>query len=155
MFWVLCCNVLWYTWAIYLVLLAYLNDIAICTVSRLSEQACFHYLALAGTFPFRVNFSFLRMGRLVLLLCLATFVAAQIPEGCVDCGVPQHPNCQVSWKQTHLIWFVFKTLFSIWDQNIPKCFKFGDCTTTCGWCRAAPPQLEAGAGDMVVMVVLI
>ena len=33
-----------------------------------------------------------------------------------------------------------------------KCLKFGDCTTTCGWCKAAPPQLEAG--DMVIMVVL-
>merc|ERR1711971_565910 len=63
----------------------------------------------------RVNFSLLKMSRLILLLCITAFVAAQIPEGCVDCGVPQHPNCQ-----------------------------FGDCTTTCGWCKAAPPQIEAG-----------
>merc|ERR1712203_516148 len=76
-------------------------------------------LTLAGPLLFRVNFSLLRMGRLVLLLLLAAFVAAQTPEGCVDCGVPQHPNCQ-----------------------------FGDCTTTCGWCRTAPPHLQDGAGDM-------
>merc|ERR1712110_506775 len=42
----------------------------------------------------RENFSLLTMSRLVLLLFLTAFVAAQIPEGCVDCGVPQHPNCQ-------------------------------------------------------------
>ena len=78
------------------VFLAYLIDTAICTVGRLSEQACLHYLTLAGPLLFRVNFSLLRMGRLVLLLLLAAFVAAQIPEGCDDCGVPQHPNCQVS-----------------------------------------------------------
>ena len=29
-------------------------------------------------------------------------------------------------------------------KNYSKCFKFGDCTKTCAWCRAAPPQLQAG-----------
>ena len=32
----------------------------------------------------------------MLLLFLTAFVAAQIPDGCVDCGLPDHPNCQVS-----------------------------------------------------------
>ena len=36
------------------------------------------------------------MSRLILLLFLTAFVAAQIPDGCVDCGLPDHPNCQVS-----------------------------------------------------------
>ena len=35
------------------------------------------------------------MSRLIFVLLLAVFVAAQIPEGCVDCGLPDHPNCQV------------------------------------------------------------
>ena len=35
------------------------------------------------------------MNRLIFVLLLAAFVAAQIPEGCVDCGLPDHPNCQV------------------------------------------------------------
>ena len=39
-------------------------------------------------------FFFSRMSR-ILLLFLTVFVAAQIPDGCVDCGVPEHPNCQV------------------------------------------------------------
>ena len=29
-------------------------------------------------------------------------------------------------------------------KNYSKYFKFGDCTKTCAWCRAAPPQLQAG-----------
>merc|ERR1712179_173721 len=45
----------------------------------------------------------------LLMLLLASTCTAQIPEGCIDCGLPDHPHCD-----------------------------FGDCTTTCGWCKIAP-----------------
>ena len=35
------------------------------------------------------------MSRLILLLFFAACVAAQIDDGCINCGLPDHPNCQV------------------------------------------------------------
>ena len=36
------------------------------------------------------------MSRLILLLLFAAFAAAQIDDGCINCGLPDHPNCQVN-----------------------------------------------------------
>jgi len=53
------------------------------------------------------------MCRFLLVFFLGAFVAAQIDDGCINCGLPDHPNCQ-----------------------------WGECTTTCGWCRTGPPQVQ-------------
>ena len=47
------------------------------------------------------------------LLCLMLASAnCQIPDGCVDCGLPDHPNCG-----------------------------FGKCTETCSWCKLLPEEV--------------
>ena len=47
-----------------------------------------------------------------LLLCLVLVSAnCQIPDGCVDCGVPDRPHCD-----------------------------FGKCTETCSWCKLSPEE---------------
>ena len=48
---------------------------------------------------------------------LFIFVASgycQVPDGCRDCGLPDHPNCE-----------------------------FGDCTQTCSWCEMRPEDTAA------------
>ena len=61
------------------------------------------------------------MNRLIFVLLLAAFVAAQIPEGCVDCGLPDHPNCQVcSFSQSGTLMLEPQFFISnILERNIP------------------------------------
>ena len=66
------------------------------------------------------------MSRLIIVLLLAAFVAAQIPEGCVDCGLPDHPNCQVCSLSVRNIWGlqcigapVQHIILNIPERNIP------------------------------------
>ena len=50
-----------------------------------------------------------------ILLCLILVSAhCQIPDGCTDCGLPDHPNCG-----------------------------FGKCTETCSWCKLSPEEAAA------------
>ena len=55
----------------------------------------------------------------ILILLLASTTMSQIPDGCYNCGLPDHPNCG-----------------------------FSDCTTTCGWCKMAPRDLGQDIQDM-------
>ena len=62
-------------------------------------------------------------------------------------------ECIQIWS--HNIWYL-ESVPNMSKKDYSKCFKFGDCTKTCAWCRAAPPQLQAGdevglggAGDNV------
>ena len=55
----------------------------------------------------------------VFIVLIVASAHCQIPDGCTDCGLPNHPNCE-----------------------------FGDCTETCFWCKIVPEDI-VGLENMI------